>query len=366
MPDHYIFLSDTINVFSRSSKGGVARYFNNIVNGLIDRFGDRVIICTSELRDYGSARCIRSIRFRGSYTLKVHDILVSFAAYRTRPAVFFSPYYGDALTTAAQVFTVHDMTYELLPHHFPMNNFYIRRFIAEKRRCLERATALIAVSENTARDIITCYPHIDAKKIIAIHHGVDDIFFANNTESKNIDQKPFFLYVGSRSLYKNFLRLLIAFGESGLAQTFDLHVISPVGTDFSPQENEYINKYHLQGSIHLRIAVNDDDLRASYRAAVALVYPSEYEGFGFPILEAMASGTLVATSYTSSLPEVGGDVAFYFDPHSPESIADCLCQISCLPLEQRHQYIIHGIERAKMFTWERCQQQTADVFQSLL
>jgi len=361
-----VFLSDTINALSRSSKGGVARYFNNIVNGMIDRFRDRIIICTSELRDYGSARCFRSIRFRGSYTLKVHDVLASFAAYRTQPAVFFSPYYGDALTTAAQVFTVHDMTYELLPHYFPRDNFYIRRFIAEKRRCLERATALIAVSENTARDIITCYPHIDAKKIITIHHGVDNIFFANNTELKNIDQKPYFLYVGSRSLYKNFLRLLIAFGESGLARSFDLHVISPVGTDFSPQEKEYINKYHLQGSIHLRTAVNDDNLRASYQAAVALVYPSEYEGFGFPILEAMASGTLVATASTSSLPEVGGDVAFYFDPHSPESIADCLCQIGRLSLELRHQRIIQGVKRAKMFTWERCQQQTANVFQDLL
>jgi glycosyltransferase involved in cell wall biosynthesis len=178
--------------------------------------------------------------------------------------------------------------------------------------------------------------------------------------------KPFFLYVGNRRAYKNFSRLLIAYGQSGLAKEFDLRIISPTNTDFSDEEIAYIERYRLRDSLQLMAAVSEHTLRESYAGAAAFVYPSEYEGFGLPVLEAMASGTIVATSNVASMPEVGGEAAFYFDPCNSESIADCLIKVTSLSREQRAERIALGAVQARTFTWERCQQQTVDVFRTLM
>src|SRR5262249_26644901 len=159
--------------------------------------------------------------------------------------------------------------------------------------------------------------------IIVTPLGVDPFFFEPSERKSQNNAKPFLLYVGNRQVYKNFLRLLIAFGQSGLAREFDLRLISPRGGGLSPQEVAFIEQYRLQDSVQLMTAVSDRVLHESYAGATVFVYPSEYEGFGLPVLEAMASGTLVALSDVSSLPEVGGDVGFYFDPQSIDSIADC-------------------------------------------
>jgi glycosyltransferase involved in cell wall biosynthesis len=205
------------------------------------------------------------------------------------------------------------------------------------------------------------YPHIDTSKIVVIHLGVSNFFFEPIQPLAN-NQKPYFVYVGHLISYKNFLRLLIAFGQSGLGKEFDLRVIAPGQDGFNAEETTVIEKYHLQNSIHLMNNVNEEILRDSYANAVALAFPSEYEGFGFPVLETMAGGTLVAASNTSSLPEVGGDVAFYFDPYDTDSIADCLLRVVQLSSEERRERIDRGIARAREFTWERCVWKTVQVF----
>jgi len=237
-------------------------------------------------------------------------------------------------------------------------------FIAQKRHCLQRASVLLAISENTAKDMVAIYPKLEAK-IFVIKLGVDEFFFRDNTAINIHVGKPHLLYVGHRTPYKNFMRLLTAFGQSGLSKQFDLKVISPGGNQYSQQEIECMNKYQLQGHVHLLMSPSDEILRESYRQAYAFIYPSTYEGFGLPILEAMASSTLVATSNTSSMPEIGGDVALYFDPLSVESIAECLQQIADLPSEERVQRIAQGLARARTFTWERCQRRTMDVLRNL-
>lgn len=358
-----VFLND--NILSHTMQRGIARYFRHVTDGVIVRFGSDVTICSPEVRDYGPASYIPSLRFRGAGRIGLHDKLASVAAYVERPSVFFSPYYGDARTKAAEVFTAYDMINELFPRYFPPQQAHFRRFIAQKKRCLERAAVVIAISENTARDIVAIYPQL-ASDIRVIYPGVDSFFFDGEDRDSGHEEKPFFLYVGHRLFYKNFTRLIMAFGESGLADDFGLKVISPSGDGFLAEEVDCIQRYHLEKNVSLLTGATDTAVRASYKRAVALVYPSEYEGFGLPILEAMASGTVVATSNVSSMPEVGANVALYFDPWCTESIADCLRRVVNLSWNERRERIVRGTALAHTFTWERCQQQTVEVLERLL
>lgn len=143
-------------------------------------------------------------------------------------------------------------------------------------------------------------------------------------------------------------------------------MISPGGGTFTPEEVDCIRRFQLEASVQLRRAVSEVELRDAYASAVALVYPSEYEGFGLPILEAMASGTLVATSNVSSMPEVGGDAAFYFDPTNSEAIAETLKQVAYLSTAERQQRLTQGRVRARASTWEQCQQKTIAALEELL
>jgi glycosyltransferase involved in cell wall biosynthesis len=361
MSSKRIFVND--NIHNRSAQRGVVRYFRNIVNGITEFFGSDTIVFSPEVRAYGKAKHIVAPTFRGSRYFNFP--LASLLAYLGRASIIYSSYYGNIWTSATQIFTVYDMNYELFPEYFAAVPHSVN-FIKRKRRCLERADALIAISESTARDIVTCYPHIDPSKVSVVYLGVDSFFLKGVETQSSTSGRPYFVYIGRRALYKNFLRLLVAFGKSGLAKKFDLRVISPVGSNFNSQECEIISKYRMAEHVHLMNSISDEELRESYAGAVALVYPSEYEGFGLPILEAMACGTIVATSNTSSMPEVGGKVAFYFDPTNTESIIACLQRVAELPAEQRKQRINRGIERAQRFSWSRCQSQTIEVFRSFL
>jgi len=357
-----LFIND--NIFSYDTQRGVARYFEKIVESLVRDLGSRVVIYSRHLKSYENATCIHPLQFRGRRRLQLHDLLASIAAGSARAKVVYCPYFGNLRTSAREVYTVYDMIFELFPEYFPGQNH--RRFVEEKRRCIERADILLAISASTAKDIVACYPHVDASKIAVTQLGVDPFFFEGDPCQYQNSAKPYLLYVGNRRAYKNFLRLLIAFGQSGLAQEFDLRVISPSAGSFSPEELASVEQYRLQNSVQLMTEVSEDLLRNSYASAAAFVYPSEYEGFGLPVLEAMASGTLVATANAASLPEVGGDVAFYFDPRSIEAIVDCLRRVMSLSAEEREERIALGIAHARTFTWERCQQQTVDLFRKLI
>jgi glycosyltransferase involved in cell wall biosynthesis len=347
------------NLISPGAQRGIARYLKHIVDGAVADLGPRAIVCSSQSRDYGEVRHLYSPRFRGSWRIGLQDKFTTVVAAIARPSVIYNAYYGRVETRTRQVFTVYDMMHELFaPATHP--------FIAQKRRCLQRASALLAISRHTAQDIQRIYPDIDTAKITITPLGVDRLFFERPYQPRAPVNKPYFLYVGHRTPYKNFSRLLIAFGQSKLSAHFDLRVISPGGASFTPVEVESIHQHGLQGSVQLLQAPSDISLRDAYAAAWAFVYPSTYEGFGLPILEAMASGTLVATANISSMPEVGGDIAFYFDPLFPESIAATLRQVANYTLEQRAQRIAMGIEHARTYTWERCQQQTLNVLRSVM
>jgi len=355
-----IFFND--NLVSANFRG-MRRYFTELIRRAMTRFGDDMFVYAPQQKTLSSARHIQAFVIHGQQPLRMNQVIVSLLVRAVRPKILFNAYYTDVCAPEYELFTVYDMIPELMPQHFSQKEHGNRNFIAQKQRSIERAAIIFTISISTARDLIEIYPHLDASRIVITPLGVDATFF-EAPQSLNIQNRPYFLFVGHRARYKNFLRLLKAFTESGLSTQYDLVVLSP--GDFQPDEQDIIQNLRLVSSVRIITSATDILLKAYYHHAVALVYPSEYEGFGLPILEAMACGTLVATSNTSSMPEVGGTVAFYFDPFSVPSIAQILVEIAHLDKDKRQQRILQGISHAKTFTWDRCAQQTFDAIQTLL
>lgn len=343
---------------------GMRRYFSEITRGAVTRLGREVIVYAPVETTLGIARRIPALQINAQQPLRLNQAIVSALAMLVRPKVLFNAYYTDVRTTGHEVFTVYDMIPELMPEFFPLESPGNRKFVAQKRRSLERASLIFSISASTAHDLLAYYPHLDARRVVNTPLGVDGAFFEQPPPLSASVDRPYFLYVGHRGRHKNFRRLLMAFAQSGLTAQHDLIVLSP--GPLQEDESAAITDLHLTAHVRVIASVSDATLRAYYRQSTALVYPSEYEGFGLPILEAMASGTLVATSNTSSMPEVGGDVAFYFEPLSVTSIAQVLNQVADLHDPARRERIERGRTHARTFTWERCANQTVDAIMGLL
>lgn len=349
-----IFVYDSVvdPLFQR----GVDRCFTNYTSALSNAFPGRVSIYSKRDSLPFAEKIIvpPSKNLKISTPKKIRSLLdISYGQFvANRDAdIFYSPFYGWIDPRIPQVYTAHDMIFEKFPQYFSGKDH--KRVIFQKKRCFERAELILCVSRNTANDIQQFYPDICGEKIRVIPNGIDDVFFSDS--SSNYSGRPYFLYVGNRSYYKNFLRLLAAFGRSGLAKEFDLRIISPIDNFPNEQEEKIIQDHHLEGRIISEISVSDETLVRRYREAFAFVFPSEYEGFGLPLLEAMASGTMVIASNTSSLPEIGGDVPIYFDPYSIDSIIDSLKFASSISESDRDQRIEQGRSRAQVFRWSRSQ-----------
>ena len=361
-----IFVYD--NVLSPSNQRGVNRCFISYTQALAKSYPNRVLVYTSRSVEAPGARFIYSF----SRYIKTTKITSKISILKKIPPpgiiadlftdIVYLPYYGKIRTRIPQLFSAYDMIYEKYPHYFSPSNSSINKHIQEKKECFERAALILCISNNTAKDIIEIYPNLPKDKFKVIHLGVDDIFF--NHSSSLYTGKPYFLYVGIRRFYKNFNRLLRAFGKSELASRFDLKIITTERyKNFTDQEVDIINKYNLSPHINIETSVTDNTLRERYSQSFAFVYPSEYEGFGLPVLEAMASGTLVLTSNVSSMPEIGGDAPLYFDPLSEDSIAQTLLIASQMSEIHRQEYILKGITRARQFTWQSSQEKFLSAIQ---
>ena len=176
--------------------------------------------------------------------------------------------------------------------------------------------------------------------------------------------QPYFLYVGSRAkTYKNFETLLLAFAAVVSVNPDILLCI--VGSLFNEAEQRQIAELQLTDRIQHYKYASDTHLAKLYRCSVAFVYPSRYEGFGIPPLEAMACGTVVVAANSSSIPEVVGDAGILFDPMSVSDLADILIDLIDSP-SQRERLIAKGGERHQLFSWEKTTTKTVTVYHSLI
>lgn len=292
-------------------------------------------------------------RFRDKRVEFNHELTSKLCA--SPDVILHETYYTDRIpVNSKKIVTVHDMIYEL----FDSGLGDREQTIKNKKEAMAESSAIIAVSENTRKDILRFYPEF-SKKVHVVHHGVKQI----NEARPYKHSKPFLLHVGTRGWYKNFEWLLKIFGEQKrLHENLDL--ISFGGGSPSENEKRLLQEYNLNGKVHF-LSGPEEMLDSLYRGARTLVYISDYEGFGMPLLEAMAAGCPVLCSNTSSVPEVVGDAALMVDAKKEAELSLALTEISNNEFIRRR-LIDAGKSRAAVFTWKKCAEETFKIYQKIL
>ena len=270
---------------------------------------------------------------------------------------FFDPYFLPHLKGHPFAMEVHDMIPELFPEYFPIDDFQI----LNKRRLCPLADFIHVPSEKTKEDLVNIL-NIPDEKVVVISRGIPHIPVPTNTISRPIDN-PYLLFIGERRGYKNFDLLL---NELAIIQqrNKDIHLLC-TGRPFDNDELKHIDSLGLLPRVH-HIFATDENLYAIYHHALAFIYPSAYEGFGLPILEAFVCGCPVMLNDASCFPEVGGDAAIYFDINRKGDLAEHIDAILRSSIEDRYALIARGHERAKQFSWEKSAQMLSEVYRNIL
>jgi glycosyltransferase involved in cell wall biosynthesis len=253
----------------------------------------------------------------------------------------------------------HDCTYE----RFPGFRF-TERVLRAKRKLFPRADRIICISESGRRDLLDFY-RVEPERTAVIHLGFTRLSRSPlaATEFATHLRRDFVLYVGSRPHYKNFDRLLEAFASAGLRRDFDLLVLG--GGPLSEVHRALIQRLGLTGSIVALPIVSDEILAEAYSTARLFAYPSLWEGFGLPPLEAMFLRCPVAASHVAAIPEISGDAPLYFDPNDISSIAATLVK-GLYDTEARAHAVARGEEVASQYSWEKCASQTLALYRECL
>ena len=304
---------------------------------------------------------LASVQINPAPIYSIAEQLFAFAR-QTPHAIFWSPHYNIPLAHRGPlVTTIHDTLHLAHPALFGgwHKRWYARIMF---RLAVRRSHKIICVSE-FSRDELIRLAGADAGKISVVYNGVDEVWFSTD-ETVNPHPKPYVLFVGNIKQHKNLRRLLTAFAALADQIPHDLVIVGQkIGLRSQDGEVE-----KLAGALGARVifagTVSDETLRRYYRHASVFVFPSFYEGFGLPPLEAMASGTPVVAAKAAALPEVCGDAAVFFDPFSPEDIAASIKQVVEWPEHVRAERVRHAREHARKFSWETCARETWDVLAS--
>lgn len=263
--------------------------------------------------------------------------------------------------TKKKVTTIHDLNYFVEGKFYQGNIGYARSMRQQERSILE-SDHIITVSMKTKEDLCKLF-HVSEEKITTIYHGVDKNIFSCKEDVEDFQQKDqFVLFVGRRNMQKNFKNLCFAF--KNISARYSQLKMYCVGQAFTKVELEMLKSLGLSEKV-LSFAVDDKRLASFYRKALLFIFPSFYEGFGMPILEAMSCNCPVLLSNASCFPEIAGDAGCYFDPYSTDDMTEKMEYVIEHPT-YRNELIQKGMERVKDFSWERCAEEHLKVYQSLL
>jgi len=363
-------------LYGWQATGGVNRYFANVISGLPRDFEPSLLVASERAGEHPTHPNLKVYEFgrRASrlgglwqrlgrrYAASRERRLWATVA-RVRFDLFHPTYYtlmagrGVGSYAAPAVVTVWDMIHELFPEEMDPTGEHA----ALKRAAILAATHIICISANTKKDLLERYPMLEAR--VSVTHLASDLSADLSHGPEPVPERPYFLYVGSRSRYKNFDGLLRALGRAVSSRA--RLALCVVGSPFIEAEEKLIAELGLTENIEHRGYATDAHLAKLYRCSLALVYPSLYEGFGIPPLEAMSCGTVAVVSNVSSLPEVVGNAGLLFDPTSDDELAGILLTLAENE-SLRQELIEKGRQRAAQFGWDKTVAQTVEVYRSLV
>lgn len=293
-------------------------------------------------------------------TRKRNDKLLNKMILNQKFDVFIPTYYDTSflnfIDSKPFVLTVYDMIYELFPEYFIDEEKAVGVIVSNKLVLMQKATRIIAVSENTKKDIIKIYPHINPSKIDVVYHGCS--IAVSNKKTDFLPQK-YILFVGTRANYKNFIFLVNSIQEL-LKTHSDLFLLCAGGGNWDAQEKNFIRQLDLENKIIYR-EFKEDELGLYYKNAICFVFPSLYEGFGIPVLEAMSCGCPIVLGYHSSFPEVAGDAGVYYETNNEADLKNKI-QILIENPVLRNEFSAKGLKQAKKFSWEKASLECFNVY----
>ena len=270
---------------------------------------------------------------------------------------YYDTYFLKYIADKPFVVTVHDMIHEKFKELFKSND----NTSEQKKILINKAKRVIAISENTKKDIVKILG-VDESKIEVIYHG-NSLKYENHSSARFNIQDNYLLYVGTRGKYKNFYNFIKSVTPL-IKNNREIYVYCVGGRSFNNLEIAQFEHLGIINNIQ-HYDLDDKKLAYFYKNAMAFVYPSLYEGFGMPILEAFSCGCPLICSDQSCFPEIAGDAAVYFDPYSECSIKTSISKIIENP-SLRKKMIDKGFNQLKKYSWNKAATQTENLYRSIL
>lgn len=351
-------------IFSLQKSGGGSVYWTE----LIKRFNsdNNLDVCFYEHEEstaniFRSDISLHNLKRESFLNLKIRRYL-NFTKPVNEKSIFHSSYFRISKSpNAINVTTIHDFTTEKFRTGLAK---WVN--LKQKKYAVYNSAGVVCISENTKKDLLHFCPNVDEKKIRVIYNGVSDDFFYidddfNISEKEerfsNLENYKYLLYIGHRTNYKNF-----PIAVETAAKFKDKYKLVVVGEPFTEDEKTFVES-KLGDNYLLLSKLRNKELNFLYNKAFALLYPSSYEGFGIPIVEAMKTHCPVIATYNSSIPEVAGDAAILCENTNEKEFAK---SVQCLENKSfRDNLIEKGIEQSKKFNWDKTYQEYLEFYQEL-
>jgi glycosyltransferase involved in cell wall biosynthesis len=354
-------------IFNSQPYGGINRYFYNIIAGLPKDWTPLLTTCESYKNNQPEHPNLELHPCRWHFQPRRLSNWLRYnyfkSVYNSRKFDLVHPTYYSLLSAedlshcpSPMVLTVWDMIHERYPEQLDVTG----EQAALKRKAIQSAQAIICISQNTKKDLLERYTIPENK--ISVIYLASELDLKSSYGAEAVPSHPYFLYVGSRCGYKNFEILLHAMVK--LSKLLPEVQLCLVGPPWASEEKEALQALNLESQIcHLGYA-DDSRLAKLYRCSIAFIYPSLYEGFGIPPLEAMKCGTPVIASHASSIPEVVGEAGLMFNPHSSDELLEKMIYLLHNPIK-REDLVQKGFCQANKFSWQRAAKETITVYQEV-
>ena len=354
-------------IYKTQKVGGISRIFNEIIPIMCDLDSNidiKILLdnpITANLPVHNNINFIYKPKatwrpYRFSRYLNEY---IFYKKYINKNSIWHSTYFTSAPRKMKSVVTVYDMIYEMIPDMFDEQDR--EHTIKMKRESIMNADLIICISETTRQDVLKYY-NVEPNKCLVIYPAYSNKFHILSSSAEIKKSIPYIFYLGQRVGYKGFINLLVAYANWEYRDDIKLIVVG--GYKWRAYERTLIDSLGISNNVILYKDIDDDKLCHLYNEALAFIYPSLYEGFGIPLLEAMACGCLIVASHIPSTVEVAGDIPIYFEIGNIENLQLALNQI--IDKNYNRERIKKGLEKVKTFSWKKTAEKTLNNYRKLV